>query len=135
MTMSWALSQASLPAHHSAVRAGDSPAGGFLLDRARLNSDGVMIRLRIAWPILTPPRLRLETSGGLLDHRAQRKQRFLLERPADQLQAERQALRVEAARHRNARQSGHVHRHGEHVVEIHLDRIGAAFLADTERRG
>jgi nucleotide-binding universal stress UspA family protein len=60
--------------------------------------------------------------------------RLLVERPADQLQAERQALRVEAGRHRDARQARHVHRHGEDVVEIHLDRIGAALLADAERR-
>ncbi len=74
------------------------------------------------------------SSRRLLDDGAERKQRFFLERPADQLQAERQALRIEAARHRNARQPGHVHRHREHVVEIHLDRIGAALFADGERR-
>src|ERR1700722_19339667 len=102
MTMSCALSQDSLPAHHSAVSAGESPPGGFLLDRVRLNSEGVMIRLRIALPILPPPRLSLETSGGSLDDRAEREQRLLLERPADQLQAERQAPRIGAARPRNA---------------------------------
>src|SRR3984893_17704858 len=134
MTTSCALSQASLPAHHKAVSAGDSPLGGFLLDRLRLNSEGVMIRLRIARPVLAPPWLSLKTSGGLLDHRAERKQRLLLERPADQLQAERQALGVEATWYRNARQAGHVHRHREHVVEIHLDRIGAALFADAKRR-
>src|SRR5580692_12731656 len=123
MTMSCALSQASLPAHHNATSAAASPLGGFLLDRLRLNSDGVMIRLRIALVILAPPGLSLKTSRRLLDHRAEREQRFLLERPADQLQAERQALPVETARHGNTWQAGHVHRHGEHVVEIHLDRI------------
>src|SRR5580704_19608728 len=111
MTMSCALSQASLPAHHSAVSAGGSPLGGFLLDRLRLNSEGVMIRPRIALLILAPPRLSLKISCRLLDDRTEREQRLLLERPADQLQAERQTLRVEAARHRNARQPGHVHRH------------------------
>src|SRR6202035_4747976 len=133
MTMSCALSQASLPAHHSAVSAGESPLGGILLDRLRLNSEGVMIRLRIALSILAPPRLGLETSCRLLDHRAEREQRLLRERLADQLQAERQALGVEAARHRNARQAGHVHRHRKYVVEIHLDRIGTAPFADAER--
>src|SRR5580658_9770892 len=128
MTISCALSQASLPAHHNAVSAGDSPLGGFLLDRPRLNSEGVMIRLRIALAILAPPRLSLKTSGCLLNDRAEREQRLLRERPADQLQAERQALCIEAARHRNARQACHVHRHREDVVEIHLDRIGAALL-------
>src|ERR1700722_7989848 len=129
MTMSCALSQASLPAHHSAVRARDSPLGGFLLDRLRLNSEGGMMRLRIVLPILAPPPFSLKISCRLLEERTEREQRLLLERPADQLQAERQALRVEATRHRNARQAGHVHRHRKHVVEIHLDRIGAAFLA------
>src|ERR1700685_1540142 len=124
MTMSCALSQASLPAHHSAVSAGGSPFGGFLLDKLRLNSEGVMIRLRIALAILAPPRLRLKTSCRLLDDGAKCEQRFLLERTPDQLHAERQTLRIEAARHGNARQSRHVHRHREHVVEIHLDRIG-----------
>ena len=47
--------------------------------------------------------------------------------PADQLQAERQALRVEPRRHRDAGQARHVHRHREHVVQIHLDRIGLPF--------
>src|SRR5579863_8936313 len=107
MTMSCALSQASLPAHHSAMSAGDCPLGGFLLDRLRLNSEDVMIRLRIALAILAPPRLRLKTSRRLLDDRTEREQRLLLERPPDQLQAERQALRVKTARHRNARQAGH----------------------------
>ena len=63
---------------------------------------------------------------------AEREQRLLVERPPDQLQAERQALRVEPRRHRNPRQAGHVHRHREHVVQIHLDRIGAALLAQAE---
>src|ERR1700722_13743447 len=132
MTMSCALSQASLPAHHSAVSAGGSPLGGFLFARVRLNSEGVMIRLRIVLPILAPPPFSLKISCRLLNDRTEREQRLLVERPADQLQAERQALRVEATRHRNARQAGHVHRHREHVVEIHLDRISKAFLADGE---
>jgi len=42
MTMSCALSQALLPAHHSAVNAGDRPAGGLLPDRLRLNAAGVI---------------------------------------------------------------------------------------------
>jgi hypothetical protein len=55
----------------------------------------------------------------------EREQRLLVERPADQLQAQRQALAVLAGRHGDAGQAGHVHRHREDVVEIHLDRIGA----------
>jgi hypothetical protein len=41
-TMSWALSQASLPAHHNATSAAASLLGGFLLDRLRLNCEGVI---------------------------------------------------------------------------------------------
>src|SRR5436189_6194278 len=85
-------------------------------------------------PSLSPPALRRESAGGVLDHLAKRKQRLLVEWTADQLQAERQALAVEAGRHRNPRQPGHVHRHGENVIEIHLDRIGLSLLADPERR-
>src|SRR5438105_12225155 len=85
-------------------------------------------------PSLSPPPLRREPAGGVLDHLTEREQRVLVERAADQLQAKRQALAVEAGRHRNPRQPRHVHRHGEYVVEIHLDRIGLALLADAERR-
>ena len=38
-----------------------------------------------------------------------------------------QALRVERARHGDARQARHVHGHREDIVEIHLDRITAFF--------
>ncbi len=63
---------------------------------------------------------------------AEREQRLFLEGAADQLQAERQALRRGSGRHGDARQAGHVHRHGEDVVQIHFDRIGGALLADAE---
>src|SRR3954466_2189659 len=78
---------------------------------------------------LGPPSRRREPPGGVLDHLAKRKQRLLVEGTTDQLQAKRQALPVEAGRHRNPRQPRHVHRDGENVVEIHLDRIGLALLA------
>src|ERR1700682_3249604 len=103
MTISCALSQASLPAHHNAVSAGDSPLGGFLLARPRLNSEGFMIRRRIALLILAPTRLSLKISCRLFDHRAERKQRLLLERPPDQLQPERQGPRAWGARARTTR--------------------------------
>ena len=45
-------------------------------------------------------RSRREAAGRVLDHLAEREQRLLVERPADQLQAERQALAVEPGRHR-----------------------------------
>src|SRR6266545_6762902 len=83
-------------------------------------------------PSLPPPLWR-EAAGGLLHDFAEREQRLLVERTADQLQAKRQALRVLAGGHGDARQSRHVHRHRKNVVEVHLDRIGA-LLADAERR-
>src|SRR5690349_2334074 len=58
-----------------------------------------------------PPLLRLEASGGLLDDMRRAEKRLLLERPADQLQAERQAAPVEPGGNRNAGKAGHVHRH------------------------
>ena len=47
-----------------------------------------------------------------------------VKRLADQLQAQRQAVFGQAGRHRDARQPGQIHRHGEDVLQIHLDRIG-----------
>ena len=41
------MSHLSLPAHHNAARAGESPGGSFLLDRLRLNAEGVTVFLRI----------------------------------------------------------------------------------------
>src|ERR1700691_3405900 len=114
MTISCALSHLSLPAHHKAVSAGERPAGGFWLARLRLNSDGVMDGLWIAATVSAPPRCGVKTSGRLLDDGAEREQRLLLERPADELQPERQALGVEAAGHGNTRQPSHVHGDCEH---------------------
>ena len=68
MTMSWALSQASLPAHHSAVSAGDNPLGGLLLDKLRLNSEGVMIRLRIAFHNQCRTCMAMRYSAEVTDH-------------------------------------------------------------------
>src|SRR5262245_54208732 len=85
-------------------------------------------------PPCSPPFRRGEAAGGLLDHLAERKQGFLVEGTADQLQAERKPLAVLARGYRNARQARHVHGHREDVVEVHLDGIGAALLADAERR-
>jgi alanine-glyoxylate transaminase/serine-glyoxylate transaminase/serine-pyruvate transaminase len=48
-------------------------------------------------------------------------------RPADELQPERQALRVEPGRHGDAGQAGQVRRHREDVVQVHGDRIVAIF--------
>src|SRR3984957_3864000 len=81
---------------------------------------------------LPPPRRR-EPSGGLLDHFGEREQRLLVEGPADQLQAERQALRVLAGGEGHPGQASHVHGHRKNVVEIHFHGVGA-LLANTERR-
>src|SRR5689334_7908967 len=69
----------------------------------------------------SPPFWRGETARGLFDHLAEREQRLLVEGTADQLETKRQALRVLAGGHRDARQARHVHGHREDVVEIHLD--------------
>ena len=53
-----------------------------------------------------PPLLRLEPAGRPFDDMRCLEQRFLVERPTDELQAERQALAVQTGRHRNPRQAG-----------------------------
>src|SRR5690349_3681982 len=117
MTMVCAFSHSSLPAHHSAVSAGARPEGGFALARERLNSDKFIAKPSA---IRLPPSLRRKPP------------RRLLEWTSDELEPERQAVGRQAARHRNSGQACHVHRHREYVVEVHLDRIGAALLADAE---
>src|SRR5579863_3978934 len=47
--------------------------------------------------LLAPPALGNKPTGRLFDHLAERKQRRLLERPPDKLQAQRQAVGVETA--------------------------------------
>src|SRR5436305_10839617 len=81
-----------------------------------------------------PPSWRREMPRRLLEHVPQRKQGFLVERTADQLQPERQAVAVESGWNRDPGQTGHVRGHGEHVVQIHLDRIAGSFLANAEGR-
>src|SRR5262249_52489581 len=136
MTMVCALSHRSLPAHHSAASAGARPAGGFALARERLNSDKVITKPSAS---RLPPARGRKPPRRLLDDVSERKQRLLVEWTADELKPERQAVRRQAARNENSRQARHVHRHREHVVEIHLDGIGGALLADAEggrwRRG
>ena len=60
-------------------------------------------------------------------------QRRLVEQPAGQLQADRQAIGGEAARHADRRQAGQVRADGEDVGQIHLQRI-VDLLAEPERR-
>ena len=69
----------------------------------------------------------------LLEHLGGAEQRRLVEGLADELQAERQAVFREARRHRDARQAGEIHRHGEDVVQVHGDGI-VHLLADGEGR-
>src|SRR6266446_3150346 len=129
MTMVCAFSHSSLPAHHSADSAGARPEGGFALARERLNSDKF-----IAKPSASrlPPSLGGKPPRRLLDYLSEREQRLLVEWTSDELEPERQAVGRQAAWHGNSGQARHVHRHREHVVEVHLDRIGAALLADAE---
>src|SRR5262245_15040278 len=136
MTMLCAFSHWSLPAHHSAASAGARPAGGFALARERLNSDKFIAKLSAS---RLPPALGRKPPRRLLDDVSEREQRLLVERTADELKPERQAVRRQAAGNGNSGQARHVHRHRKHVVEIHLDRIGSALLANAEggrwRRG
>ena len=71
-------------------------------------------------------------SGGRLGHRHRNallhrvrgaQQRRLVERARRQLQSHRQSVAGQAARHADRRQSGQVRRRGEHVRQIHLQRI------------
>src|SRR6266852_3897431 len=128
MTILCALSHWSLPAHHSAASAGAASAGGFDFDKLRLNSARVMRDLAA----ILPPPLRRKPPRSLLDDVAEREQRLLVERAADELEPERQALRRQAARNGNSGQARHVHCHREHVVEIHFDWIRPTLLADAE---
>ena len=71
----------------------------------------------------------------LLDRLAEREQRLLVERTADQLQPERQPLARQARGRDETGQTRHVDRHRENVVQVHLDRVRRALLADAEGGG
>src|ERR1700746_1632803 len=129
MTMRCALSQSSIAAHHRPCSAAEAPAGGVFPLSDCLKAAGVM-----PGKLLLPPFFRRERTGGVLNDRAERKQRLLSEWLADELQPERQALAVKAAGHGDGRQPGHWGGHGEHVVEIHLNRVGASAFADRKSR-
>ena len=62
-------------------------------------------------------------------------ERRLVERAADELEAHRQAVVGLAGGHRDARQAGHVDRHREDVVEVHLDRRGQRHRFQPEGGG
>src|SRR6516165_5088379 len=151
MTKACARAQSPLASHHSADSAGPKAAGGSAFDTLALSSPNVMAGtnglgpiqrlatlvhsppswLRQVCPTL-PPLLRRESAGGVLDYLRQREQGFLIEGPADELEAERQALRRQSAGNRNARKPCHVDGHREHVIEIHSNRIAVSLLADSE---
>src|SRR5437667_20884 len=82
-----------------------------------------------------PPPFRRKSSRRLLEHVPKGKQALLIERPADQLQPERKPIAVEPGRNRDAGQTRHVHGDGEHVIQIHFDRIAGRFLAERECGG
>src|SRR5262245_3559521 len=73
-----------------------------------------------------------EASGCILDRLRGLEQRRLVEGLADELQAARRSFRGEPGRNRKAGKAGHVHRHGEDVLEIHGERV-AGLLAERER--
>src|SRR5262245_40239491 len=133
MTILCALSQSSLPAHHSAASAGARSGGGFALPRERLNSGKSIASPAEINRKLSPPPFRREPPCRLFDDMSEREQCLLVEGAADELEPEREALRGQTPRDGKSGQPRHVHRHREYVVEIHLDRVGSPLLADAER--
>ena len=85
-----------------------------------------------SWALAAPLGVALERVGGAQDG-------GFVEHPADQLEADRQAIRSRArrvdepARHADRRQSREVGAHREDVGEIHLQRV-VGLLAEPERR-
>src|SRR5690348_12454909 len=75
-------------------------------------------------------RLRGEV-GGALDGAAGAQHGLFVKGTAAQLQPERQAAVVQAGRHRDTRQAGEVHGHGEDVVQIHRHGV-VELLLETE---
>src|ERR1700733_12008198 len=83
-----------------------------------------------------PPRLgKRHSARRLLNRLAECEQRLLVERTADELQPERQAIARQACGRDKSWQTGHVDGHGEDVVEVHFDRIVRALLTDPEGGG
>ena len=67
-------------------------------------------------------------TGGLFNHSAGLKKRFLIKRTANELKSHGQPVAAEASWHGDARQTGHVHCDSENIVEIHFYRISCHFL-------
>ena len=83
-----------------------------------------------------PPRLgQARTPVRLLDHlpRARTSVSSSNGRPIS-CSASGRPSAEQAGRHRDAGQARHVHRHGERVVEVHLDRVVRALLRRARRR-
>ena len=112
---------------------GARPAGGFGCARLRSNSASVMRHL-----MPTRPRTCGRQRLGRYHHRSgvNRPAACSITPPSENsvsssngrpisCRPSGRPCAVEPGRHRDARQARHVHRHREHVVEIHLDRIGA----------
>src|SRR3569623_496059 len=130
------------PAPSASAAQGSVPVPSFPL-QPTIGPSVVVTNWPVAWPprgwpsnptYSSPPPLWLEPPRCLLDRLAQREQRLLVERTPDQLQRQRQALRILARRHRYARQARHVYRLRDDVVEVHFHRIGLALLAGADRR-
>src|SRR6476619_4550475 len=80
----------------------------------------------------SPPFLRSSgESGAFLDREAGVEHGLLVELVADEVQAERKALTVEATGDAHRRQAGEARGNREYVVQIHRQWIGR--LADAER--
>ena len=62
-------------------------------------------------------------SGGLFERARRRAARSPRRRPCRSAAARAAGRPRQPRRHRNPRQAGEIHRHGEHVVQIHRDRI------------
>src|SRR6185369_1099255 len=77
--------------------------------------------------LFVPLRRLLERVPGADD-------RFLPERPADQLQSDGESVAAHAGRYGESAGPGQVHRNCEYVGQVHLERV-AGLLADLEGRG
>src|ERR1700736_3779363 len=100
-----ASSHRPLAAHHRPASGASRADAGAASDRLALKSSTPTT--------ISPPFFWCEPSRRLLDHLTEREQRLFIERPADQLQAERQALRVLAGGKGNTCNTPHVPRHRE----------------------
>src|SRR3990167_8819493 len=89
--------------------------------------------LNLQFSILDP-RFFLMPFRGLLVGESDSEDRGFIKVFADDLHANGQLFRIEAAGKRKARESGEVHRDGQYVRKIHLQRV-LSFFSDPKGRG